>query len=483
MVFSKWSRPIFRMAQVKNPLSEDAYGNQSFFDWLKLVWGINVTDNLENRTVDYYNLVLDTKEYYDAGKRARWLFSQPDTLIAVTLGCIAIVANITSLIALSQVKTRISSYTRLIMSLSVADIILGLSIVLYTINKIINPSYYPGVGPEQARLRSRCTFLVIKAMNTAALTSTLLNLMGMALDHYVAILKPLHYPILLSNRRKHFMMAGFWLISLLLGFSDFLSGLNGYSNYRDLYNYCEYIWLTKYQDEYPLFVIAFLCLIVMMFFYIRIYIQVRKHHKNQSLYQVQQRNHQRLSSIQKNKKTLFTTLLILGLFMICWLPNCLFQIILLIRVYVDPEGVQSMTSTLAKVDQYLFDLLLLNSICDPIIYSIRLKEVRLGFIMMCRKCCCCCCRFKWYLFRRNSSVDDTVTSQLSLGRWSRQIRRTRLSSSSMSMHSSAFRSTSQKLNDLSPTTIFISEKKLSRVPSGHADMEEHEELGKLQMFS
>ena len=79
------------------------------------------------------------------------------------------------------------------------------------------------------------------------------------------------------------------------------------------------------------------------------------------------RNERWPSSLQKNKRMLFKTLLILGS---CWLLNSLFQTILLISVYVDPEGVQMMSHMFNK---YVFDLVLLNSICDPIIYSTRLE--------------------------------------------------------------------------------------------------------------
>ena len=79
------------------------------------------------------------------------------------------------------------------------------------------------------------------------------------------------------------------------------------------------------------------------------------------------RNERWPSSLQKNKRMLFKTLLILGS---CWLLNSLFQTILLLRVYVDPEGIQMMSNMFNK---YLCDLVMLNSICDPIIYSTRLE--------------------------------------------------------------------------------------------------------------
>ena len=50
--------------------------------------------------------------------------------------------------------------------------------------------------------------------------------------------------------------------------------------------------------------------------YFRIYFEVRKH---------QQRG-PAVYEFQRSKKALATTLLILGTFMLCWLPMCLFQV-------------------------------------------------------------------------------------------------------------------------------------------------------------
>ena len=42
---------------------------------------------------------------------------------------------------------------------------------------------------------------------------------------------------------------------------------------------------------------------------------------------------------------------------------------------LDPAGLQEDIPHLMTVTQYLFNLLLLNTVSDPIIYSARLKEV------------------------------------------------------------------------------------------------------------
>ena len=44
---------------------------------------------------------------------------------------------------------------------------------------------------------------------------------------------------------------------------------------------------------------------------------------------------------------------------------------------------------LLRADQHLYNLLLLNALLDPIVYAIRIREVRVGYIrLFCRWKCC-----------------------------------------------------------------------------------------------
>jgi hypothetical protein len=80
-----------------------------------------------------------------------------------------------------------------------------------------------------------------------------------------------------------------------------------------------------------------------------------------------------------NAKTLVTTLLIIGTFVLCWIPLFTFQTILLIQVHINRDAVIKTLKSLILANKYLYMLLLVNSICDPIIYAVRLKEVQLGY--------------------------------------------------------------------------------------------------------
>ena len=175
-------------------------------------------------------------------------------------------------------------------------------------------------------------------------------------------------------------MAAFWVISITCGFSDFFSilvDLRKYNYYRDRLNFCEFIWISPYQDEYSLFVIVVLCMFAMMFLYISIYRALR----------YDQRDGLPLEELGQIKRALLTTLLVLASFMLCWLPMFILEIALLIQVEVNPLAIEKLFFFLLKADQHLYNLLLLNSLLDPIVFLVRVSDVRLGCLrMFCRPC-------------------------------------------------------------------------------------------------
>ena len=331
--------------------------------YMQRVWQMNNTPNMY-------------MDYYSIADRAAQHLSKPHYIIAIILGVVAALANILSLAAVCHVRKTWSPHFRLLLSLMVANLLVDFTVILYVINKVTNPGTKAGVGPVWMRIKSRCGFMIIKALNTMGLNIMLMNLMGMALDHYLAILKPLHHSTLLDKGRTTIMIITFWLVAFVSGFSDFLSPLWELKTYLRLHhNYCEFAWLSPYQEEYTVFAIALVCLCLMVFMYTRIYHRVRSRIQREDMVK-----------IARNRHALLTTLLILGSFMLCWLPTCLFQIALLVITNVKPQMLDSIYQCLLIVDKYFYDLLILNTLCDPIIYVIRINEVQTGYRLMFSKC-------------------------------------------------------------------------------------------------
>ena len=179
-----------------------------------------------------------------------------------------------------------------------------------------------------------------------------------------------------------------WFVGVAFGFSDFLVSLPSHLRSVDsrLF-YCEAVYVSWYGEEFTVFIIATVCLVLMLALYIRIYLHIRRHHApGECAHDVMQRLNDR-----RSRRALVTTLLILGSFVVCWLPTCVFQVTLITLVQLQPTNISpALQYVLKNVDNLLYNLLLVNSICDVIIYTLRCKEVRLGYR---RLCCCICERF------------------------------------------------------------------------------------------
>ena len=403
----------------------DLCGNCSTFNPLTN-GSFNQTGN-ESSTDFTENYHRDNDEW-SMNDNVRSLLIEPPRIIALVLGFLAISLNVMSLLALFHVKHKTKTHLKLVASLAMSDIVIGISVILYFMTTAINPTYDFGSGPKKGRLISRCMFIFTKALNSMGLNISLLNLTGMAIDHYLAITKPLKY--LPENSKSGVLIIAMWVVSVILGFSDFFTGNKVYQRRKPKYNYCEAVYLSLYQDEYTVFTVGLCTSIIMLCVYIRIYWYIRKHElpgesyssipqKHNSSKHAQQRNRQ---SNLKAGKALKTTLLILGTFFMCWTPNCLYQVALIIQVKINPAKLNSWASALYVLDQYFLDLLLLNSAIDPVIYAFRIRDIQLGYRRLFQRCfkeshCLCNVQEQRVSFRgieENSSTQMTVTNKTEL---------------------------------------------------------------------
>ncbi|CAD5117466.1 unnamed protein product [Dimorphilus gyrociliatus] len=333
-----------------------------------------------------YSSMEEIEPYkYDLEMRLNELLHSPIKMTALTLSLICILSNLLSAAAIRQTPSRIGSkaHFMLICSLTLSDALIGFSVALHMINKVLKPSSTKDA--PFLLLVSECSYISIKALNSTSFVISLLNLVAMAIDHYLAILRPLHHPSLLTTRRTAIIISMLWIFSFIAGFSDFFTPFLINPHYSGELNYCKRVMFNKYNEEYLVFTIAFGALGLMAFVYVRIYLKVRQRHRMplfQDTGEAIRASHQR---------ALITTLLILGTFIITWLPLCLFEVVLIIYVSIDPDYLPTHPELLQRLtyaNELLYDLLLMNTIADPLIYAIRTPEVRLGYSRLYYKLTC-----------------------------------------------------------------------------------------------
>lgn len=76
---------------------------------------------------------------------------------------------------------------------------------------------------------------------------------------------------------------------------------------------------------------------------------------------------------QRHIRGLITSFIILGLFAILWLPNCVLDIYTILMAANQDFSANNMHQ---KVYWYLYAFVILNAICDPIVYAMRMREIQ-----------------------------------------------------------------------------------------------------------
>ena len=282
-------------------------------------------------------------------------------MVALVLGIIGVLANLSSLIAISMIRTSLTANLRLIVSLCASDMLVSGSILMKVTHEEVSDPFRP----------DQCLELLLRGLLMTSHTISLLNLVGLALDHYFAILKPLNYPTLMCRKHANIMIIVFWIVSFLCGFSDFIipSQMFSYCS-SEPKNYCEVVWCTMYTEEYIVFGMAFVSILLMFILYATIFIQIRRYQSFQQQYR---------QNMKRNRRGLVTTIVIVFTFMVTWLPYCLFEVSVVIISKRYPEKIMEYLSLTKTYDSYLYNILLLNSLFDPIIYAMRMGEVQKGY--------------------------------------------------------------------------------------------------------
>lgn len=310
-------------------------------------------------------------------ERADDIFNQPENIITLILCFLALAVNILSIAATAHIPHGLTHHSKLIISLAVSDILVTLSVFMHILIKVlVAPVIPPTMDKMEERLTSACMFQFVNSINITAHLISLLNLYAMALDHYISVMQPLHYYHIMNNFRGNLMITILWVIAVIGGFSNFFAGF-GKTQKDSFVNFCEYTLYTEYQAEYIVIIMALICLVSILVIYIRIYREVK---------QINAKCVTLLKDGLHNKKAFRTTLLIIGTFVVCWLPSMTFQLAMIIQVHVNTESVRKLFSTLIRANKYLYALLLVNSLCDPIIYAVRLKEVQHGYFRLLSRC-------------------------------------------------------------------------------------------------
>ena len=106
----------------------------------------------------------------------------PSFVVIIIVSSVVVVVNAGSLMAISQVK-KLNAYLRLVVSLSISDILVGVRVLFSSLE--IRP--FTGSNVEL------CAFVYLRGLKMTSHLISLFNLLGLGLDHYCAIIRPLRH--------------------------------------------------------------------------------------------------------------------------------------------------------------------------------------------------------------------------------------------------------------------------------------------------
>lgn len=316
----------------------------------------NETEDLQDAMYSMYECFHSQLNIQD---KAKEVFGSPLRIFSFIVCCLSLLANTASILTITFMSQSKFMHLKLIISLCLSDGLISLSIIFDDVLFILSS------WGSCARL---CTRLLLDM----ALLATLLNLLAMSLDHYMAIIKPIYYRQLMTKFQMNCMIIGLWAISLGAVVIEVFTGVALQDKSTD--STCRAI--EAGPDNLEIFIVGFVFVVLsgIMIVYTVIYRRVSMAMSDLEVTRCQKDS--------GSFKALVTSLLFIATFALFWTPHGIFQIYLHVLSKSYKEYVTDNVERLTFVNDILFIILQLNSLADPIIYAFRLPNVRKSFEAM-----------------------------------------------------------------------------------------------------
>lgn len=323
--------------------------------------------------------------------------------VSVILSVLILAANSVVLLVI-RLHQKLQTITNIAMvSLALSDLLTGLTFMYSAIWNLLTMSagYQFDFYKIQYYISMRSNYYLVLMFDGpgllfTCLLSSVLSLVTIATERYVAIFYPYKYPHVLTKQRMFLVVGVVWVISLTVGILP-LCGWNNYNGGYMLVDVMSYDYLVLWST------ICFLSAFVILCIYIRIFFVARKHTR-----QIEARvgtisatfstshsgnstadsrvdfvtrqiartiNDVNVRPRHSSIKAVKTIAIILGSFYICWIPFLIY--LLVVRHQEDNFTI----FCLAVVTEF-------NSLFNPLVYGLRNKEMRTCIVALltCSRC-------------------------------------------------------------------------------------------------
>ncbi|MCJ8729964.1 hypothetical protein PDJAM_G00112350 [Pangasius djambal] len=311
---------------------------------------------------DYHNNSIIRHHYNYTGKLKQDRYKdglKPEAIAFVLICLLIVVENTIVLVAIWKNKKFHLPMYYLLGNLTLSDLLAGFT---YMVNIITSGPNTLNLTPLLWFLREGGVFITLAA--------SVISLLAIAIERHITMVKMKPYHGTKRNRMSA-LIAASWALAVLLGVLPII----GWNCMGKLY-LCSTV-LPLYSKSYVLFCVTVFSaiLLAIVVLYGLIFHTVKRNTKR--LGSIRRKGLARRS--QKYMALLKTVTIVLGVFIACWLPLFL----LLLLDFVCQTGA---CPILFKAD-YFLGVAMINSLINPIIYTLTSKDMRKAIIkLLCRRC-------------------------------------------------------------------------------------------------
>lgn len=302
------------------------------------------------------------------------------------IACVlAMCVNCVVIFSVHWIRTPMTPNLKISLSLAIADAISSSMTGLLLFTDKIGVLHKMGIFP-----------CIIELVRLSGIVITVLHLLALCFNHYIGIMKPLHYNVIVTKRKVNTVIAFLWICPLLAIIIVSSIENNAMLVKSIVNNVCMDDIFTTFVARLTYATFFFLPIILMVFCYTHILVAVKNQqnkwknlsrmgstrNKGRQLNSSSDRVSREQARLQGNIKAIHTTLLILGSCFIGWMPALLFFILSCVDCPINGKALKTLNQdykyevTIVRLIENM--LIIMKMFANPIIYTIRIKEIKVS---------------------------------------------------------------------------------------------------------
>ncbi|XP_026109582.1 5-hydroxytryptamine receptor 4-like [Carassius auratus] len=342
---------------------------------VRLLVTVGRLNSMENST-EWSNISLDSG--FEPCATLRSSGSRVALYIFIITGIVCtVVGNFLVVLAIAYFKQLQCPTNSFVMSLAVADFLVGLVVMPYSMVRTVEGCWY--FGPTFCHLHS--------SLDVMLCTASIFHLSCIAFDRYYAVCNPLVYSFKMSRKRVGLLIVVCWAIPFLISFGPILLGLHKLGMDVPLTdNMCIFLVNRVYAVMASL-VAFYLPMVTMLVAYWKIYKAAKRQAMQISAMEAQMaagvgkdssKKQKHRNSMRRERKAAKTLGIIMGVFLLFWLP---FFTVNIVDPFIE-------YGTAAVIWDVFLWLGYVNSSLNPFLYGFFNRSFRRAFLMImgCRIC-------------------------------------------------------------------------------------------------